>query len=264
MKKIIATGKGGAGKTTIVATISRLLSQSGKKVLVMDTDPSMNLAMSLGVPFSEIRTLAEDKAKINDELIDDNFDINKPSSHSHEWNIDIDAFLENYAKIADDNVKVVVMGTISEGGAGCICSYISLVKRIIVYLSLWSNEYDVIIVDSQAGSEILGRGLAANYDYNLVITESFPKSMEVARHVLKLGNDLNIKNQIIVINKLKNEKEIGVVQENLHIEKEMIYPVNFDQEVIDADRMGSLIIDTAPNSAVIKDIYKIIDAIDKN
>ena len=42
MRKIIATGKGGAGKTTIVATLSRLLAMQGFRVLVIDTDPSMN------------------------------------------------------------------------------------------------------------------------------------------------------------------------------------------------------------------------------
>lgn len=261
MKKIIATGKGGAGKTTIVATISRLLSQSGKKVLVMDTDPSMNLAMSLGISFSEIRTLAEDKSQINDELYEDKFDIEDEKRHSHNWNIDIDTFLDRYAVVADDNVKVVVMGTISEGGAGCICSYISLVKRIIVYLSLWSNEYDIIIVDSQAGSEILGRGLAANYDHNLVIAESFPKSIEVARHVLKLAKDINIKNQIVVVNKVKDKQEIDSVKADLQLDKEIICPVTFDQRVIDADRTGSLILDVASDSLMIKDIHKIIDII---
>jgi CO dehydrogenase maturation factor len=74
MRKIIATGKGGAGKTTIVATLSRLLAMQGFRVLVIDTDPSMNLAMSLGVPFSMIRTLAEDKQEIKEQLYDEEYD----------------------------------------------------------------------------------------------------------------------------------------------------------------------------------------------
>ncbi|PKG32155.1 AAA family ATPase, partial [Methanoregula sp.] len=36
MIKIIATGKGGAGKTTVIATLSRLLARKGLRVLAID------------------------------------------------------------------------------------------------------------------------------------------------------------------------------------------------------------------------------------
>lgn len=260
MKKIIATGKGGAGKTTIVATLSRLMARQGIRVMVIDTDPSMNLTMSLGVPFSQIHTLAEDKREIQERLYDDVIDEGS-KRHSHSWNINIDIFLEKYMVVAKDDVKVVVMGTISEGGGGCICSYISIVKRLIDYLALWSDQYDVIIVDSQAGSEILGRGLAVNYDHNLIITESFPKSIEVAKHVLKLARDLHIKNQLIVVNKVIEGSEMDMVAGEMNLKGESTYPVRYDDMVIEADRQGSLILDMAPGSPVIKDIRAIMDTI---
>lgn len=265
MRKIIATGKGGAGKTTIVATLSRLLAMQGFRVLVIDTDPSMNLAMSLGVPFSMIRTLAEDKKEIKEQLYDEEYDTDEydegEKGHEHSWNIDIDAFLKKYEVTAKNDVKVVVMGTISQGGGGCICSYISLVKRLIDYLALWSDQYDIVIVDSQAGSEILGRGLAVNYDHNLVITESFPKSMEVARHVLKLAKDLNIRNQLVVVNKVRDGKELDLVAGELCLSGEGIYPVSYDERVIEADRLGSLIMDMSPDSVVLEDIREIMSVV---
>ncbi|MDP2216797.1 MAG: ArsA-related P-loop ATPase [Methanolobus sp.] len=260
MRKIIATGKGGAGKTTIVATLSRLLARQGFSVMVIDTDPSMNLAMSLGVPFSTVRTLAEDKKEIHEQFYEDDFD-GEEEGHTHSSNINIDAFLEKYQVTAKDDVKVVVMGTISEGGGGCICSYISIVKRLIDYLALWSDQYDIVIVDSQAGSEILGRGLAVNYDHNLVIAESFPKSMEVARHVLKLARDLNIKRQLVVVNKIRDGKELELVADELCLNGERTYPVRYDEKVIEADRMGSLILDMAPDSPVLEDIRNIMNVI---
>ena len=264
MKKIITTGKGGAGKTTIVAVLSRLLSRSGHRVMVIDTDPSMNLAMSLGVPFSKIRTLAENKNEVRTELYGEENDFDEyddEEGHTHTFNIDIDAFLDKYEVVAKDGVRVVVMGTIPEGGGGCICSYVSLVKRLINYIALWSKEYDIVIVDSQAGSEILGRGLAVNYDHNLIITESFPKSMEVARHVLKLANDLNIKDQIVIVNKLLKGNELDLVSEELSLTGERIFPVNYDEKVIEADRMGSLILDIAPDSPVLANIIEIMNAV---
>ncbi len=50
MKKVIATGKGGVGKTTTLSTLSYLLAKDGRKVIVFDTDPSMNLALTFGIP----------------------------------------------------------------------------------------------------------------------------------------------------------------------------------------------------------------------
>lgn len=260
MIKIIATGKGGAGKTTVIATLSRLLSQKGFRVLAIDTDPSMNLAMSLGIPFTTIRTLAEDKIGIREQLFGNDSD---DDHHHHDPppNVDIKEILRQYEVYAYDDVRVVVMGTIPYGGAGCICSSISLVKLLIEHIASQTDRYDIVIVDSQAGSEILGRGLAVDYDYNLVITEAFPKSMEVARHVMKLAGDLRIKRQVVIVNKVKNGNEVGKVIRELSLTGDTAIPLHYDEQVAEADRNGKLILDTAPESPAVSDIRRIMDMI---
>jgi len=47
--KIVVTGKGGAGKTTLVSIMSFLLSDKGFNVLALDEDPQMNLPHALGL-----------------------------------------------------------------------------------------------------------------------------------------------------------------------------------------------------------------------
>ncbi len=54
--------KGGVGKTTILSNLARLLARDGYRVLVIDCDPSMNLAMSLGIPLSDVVSLAKDSS----------------------------------------------------------------------------------------------------------------------------------------------------------------------------------------------------------
>lgn len=49
MPRIAVVGKGGSGKTTVVATLSRLASRRGASVIAVDGDPSLNLAMALGL-----------------------------------------------------------------------------------------------------------------------------------------------------------------------------------------------------------------------
>ncbi|MFA5269706.1 MAG: AAA family ATPase [Methanoregula sp.] len=259
MIRIIATGKGGAGKTTVIATLSRLLSRKGYRVLAIDTDPSMNLAMSLGIPFKTIRTLAEDKIGIRQELLGEEPD--DDDDHDKHPDIDIEDILRRYEVSAQDKVRVVVMGTIPYGGAGCICSSISLVRLLIEHISSQTNRYDLVIVDSQAGSEILGRGLAVDYDFNLVITEAFPKSMEVARHVMKLAGDLRIKKQVVIVNKVKDGKEVGQVIQELSLDGNTVLPVRYDERVAEADRNGQLILDTAPDSPTVSDIRVVMDIV---
>jgi CO dehydrogenase maturation factor len=47
--KIAITGKGGSGKTTIAATLCRVLARQGYDVLAVDGDPNPNLAVALGL-----------------------------------------------------------------------------------------------------------------------------------------------------------------------------------------------------------------------
>ena len=249
MMRVIATGKGGVGKTTIVSTLSRLLKKEGMNVLVFDTDPSMNLAMTLGIPFKEIATLAEDKAAISEEIED------------HHDEIDVDRIISEHSAESSDGVKVVIMGTIPSGGSGCLCSPISLVKVIIQSLIFDPKGYDIVIVDSQAGPEILGRGLATYFDCNLVVTEAMPKAMEVTRQVLKLSNDLKIRRTWVVLNKMEGEQDLLMVAQELGIDPADILKIRSDDAVRLADRNSSSILDDDPGSPVVRDIGRIIDRI---
>ena len=47
--KIAIVGKGGAGKTTLAASLARTLARAGRSVVAVDADPDGNLASALGV-----------------------------------------------------------------------------------------------------------------------------------------------------------------------------------------------------------------------
>src|SRR5579864_6677829 len=55
--RIAVAGKGGAGKTTIAATLARILARRGYHVSALDDDPNPNLAIALGVPRERVATL---------------------------------------------------------------------------------------------------------------------------------------------------------------------------------------------------------------
>lgn len=251
MKRIIFTGKGGVGKTTILSNLARLLARDGYRVLVIDCDPSMNLAMSLGIPLNEVVSLANDKSQLKEKLgvcMDE--DTNHEIERSKE---DLDKFMVE----ASDGVQLIVMGTIPFGGAGCLCAPISLVKLLVNYLASGPEEHDFIIVDSQAGVEIFGRGLASEFDMSFVITEPTLKSLEVAKHGLKLARDLGVKRQIAVVNKVEIDEDIQAAIRELNGNAEQILSVGFDRDVVEADKKGALLLDHAPEASCLRDVIRI-------
>jgi CO dehydrogenase maturation factor len=245
MMRVIATGKGGVGKTTLVSALCTLLARDGYKVLVFDTDPSMNLAMTLGIPFADIATLAEDKVEIGTKMED------------HDFEIDVDGVIEEHSAVTADNVRVVLMGTIPSGGAGCLCSSISLVKVLVESFVLRPWEYDFIIVDSQAGPEILGRGLATRFECNLVVTEAMPKAMEVTRQVINLSKDLDIRKTILVLNKCEGEADLNRVSNELKVGPDCIKTIRNDDAVREADRLSIPILSIEPCPEAVTDIMRI-------
>ena len=47
--RIAVAGKGGSGKTTIAATLARVLARQGRRVNAVDGDPNPNLPVALGL-----------------------------------------------------------------------------------------------------------------------------------------------------------------------------------------------------------------------
>jgi CO dehydrogenase maturation factor len=55
--RIAFAGKGGSGKTTLAATLARLLARRGYRVNALDDDPNPNLAQALGLDAEQIARL---------------------------------------------------------------------------------------------------------------------------------------------------------------------------------------------------------------
>lgn len=203
--KIAVSGKGGAGKTTLVVFLSRYFSQKGENVILVDADSDMNLARSLGfpgaeniIPIIEMRDLISKRTQSREGV----FKLNPEVS-------DIPDKL--FAKLG--NIKLMVSGTIKEGGGGCACPENTFLKALLSHLLLQKNE--VVIIDMPAGVEHLGRGTASSVDVFLIVTEAGKKSIETTKKIVKLADDLKIKNVYLVGNKIKNKEDEKYIQDNL-------------------------------------------------
>jgi len=101
--KIAVAGKGGSGKTTLAATLARLLARGHHSVLAVDGDSNPNLGLSLGMAAAE----AGSWPTLPKELLAE-----------RGLSMPVADVVARYAVVAPDGVRLLVMGRVAHAGAG--------------------------------------------------------------------------------------------------------------------------------------------------
>jgi len=196
--KLAVAGKGGVGKTTLVALLAREAVARGYRVLAVDADPDANLAMTLGFP-EPIAPLAEERRLIAERV--------GPGGLIR-LNPIVDDIPDRYA-VERDGIRLLVLGGIRQGGGGCACSANVLLKTLLHHLLAQQSE--VVLVDMEAGIEHLGRGTVEAVDALLVVVEADRRALETAAKTDRLAREIGLDQIVAVGNKIKSpDEEIGI------------------------------------------------------
>ncbi|HEU5315570.1 MAG TPA: AAA family ATPase [Chloroflexota bacterium] len=110
--RIAVAGKGGAGKTTIAATLARLLARDGYCVTAIDDDPNPNLAVALGVPAEERETMRRVPREVLTERRDERGEPRLALARPFE------EVVKEFGVCGPDGVSTVVMTGVVEPGSG--------------------------------------------------------------------------------------------------------------------------------------------------
>ena len=229
--KISITGKGGVGKTTISAALCYGLAEKDYKVVAIDADPDANLAQALGikggteiVPISKMKDLIEERTETKLGTMGSFFKLNPK----------VDDLPERLS-LEVDGIKVMVLGGVKKGGAGCICPESTLLKSLVRHIVLARNE--AIILDMEAGLEHLGRGTAMAVDRLIVVVEPGRRSIETANQIHKMAGDIGIKKLSLVGNKIRSEKDREFLIKHMP-DFQFIGFIPFRSDIIEADLDG--------------------------
>jgi CO dehydrogenase maturation factor len=229
--KIAISGKGGVGKTTFASFLIRSLADQGKKVLAIDADPDANLAQALGVknseeivPISNMKDLIEERTEAKVGSMGSFFKLNPK----------VDDLPEKLSTQVD-GIKVMVLGGVKKGGAGCICPESTLLKSLVRHIVLARDE--VIVLDMEAGLEHLGRGTAMAVDRLIVVVEPGRRSIETAHQIQKLSQDIGVKKLSLIGNKIRSEKDKSFLLAQLP-DFHFLGFIPFGNEIIEADLEG--------------------------
>lgn len=244
---IAVAGKGGTGKSTLAALITRHLVKTGKTpVLAVDADADANLAGLLGI--QEHSSLGDIREEVLANV--NNIPAGMPKETYVEMKLE-DVLVER------TGFDLVVMGR--PEGRGCYCYVNTLLRK---YLEELTPNYKYVVMDNQAGLEHLSRHTTQNVDVLFLVSDPSVKGINTAVKVSELVSELklNVKKQMLVISRLAGEipeqlKEYAN-KNGLNIEATIPY----DEEVTKFDLNEESILNIDDNS---KSACAVIELMDK-
>jgi len=240
--KIAFGGKGGVGKTTVTSLIARTIAtlNKGTSVIAIDADPVANLAAGLGIdetkpitPVAELSDLIAERTGSTPGTMGGFFTLNPK----------VDDIPDRFS-IEKDGVKLLVMGTVQNGGSGCICPEATILKALMNHLVLARNE--VVVMDMEAGIEHLGRATSGSVDALVVVVNPGKRSRVAADKIRKLGRDIGIKNIVVLGNRVKSEEDKDLIRESMSDYTILGFMPELD-EIIQSDRDGTRPFDDISN-----------------
>ncbi len=256
--RVVITGKGGAGKTTLTALLAKLLKREGLNVLAVDEDPQINLPYALGIPpEQEIVPVSRNIDYVEEKT---------GARPGEAWGVmltlnpDVSDVVDRFGLRTQDGINLLVMGSVVQAATGCLCPENALLDAIVRYISL--REGEVILMDTQAGVEHFGRALAQGFSQAIIITEPSFNALQVALHSAKLAGELEIPHIYLAVNKVRTpqdrEKIYRLGGERLR-QFEEIFFLPYDERVLSTEPDVSPLIGT--DSPYVKEAARIKEAL---
>lgn len=192
-KIITVAGKGGVGKTSISASIVRLLVEKypDKRILAIDADPAVGLSVALGVDVK--LTLDDIRMSIVDSV--ENGDTKEA----------LELLSEARFRIFDALVEMPGFAFLAIGrpeSSGCYCKVNSYLKEVIGILA---NSFDYVVIDGEAGIEQIQRRVMEKVTHLLLITDQSKKGEQVLETIKGVADELISYEKIgCIINRMTN------------------------------------------------------------
>jgi CO dehydrogenase maturation factor len=228
--KILVCGKGGCGKSTIVALLAKEMARRKNKVLVIDSDESnIGLHSRLGM---------EKPADFMNYFGGKKLLFEKTKEMKNKWRLDNlpEAYLTEKG-----NIRLLSMGKIYQFGEGCACPINALSSKFLEVLNLGDGE--VLIADTDAGIEHFGRGVEKGVDILLVIVDPSQESILLANKISEVGQQIDktvyyILNRVsdqetqdFLANAIGKKRVLAVIPENKEIFMSGLTGSEFNMEV---------------------------------
>ena len=241
-KRILVCGKGGSGKSTLVAMMATVLQRKTYEVMVLDGDASnpeglVRLLFGLGVE-GEPKPLIEFFGGINAVTcpVDDPSPLTRinDSNPVPEKRINFSKEISSEYYLQKGSTTLLQAGKIASYGQGCDGPLEKVVRDFMV-------EGDAVnLIDMKAGIEHFGRKIPDRMDVILGVLDYTLESVSIAKRMAEFCQEAGIKNFWLILNKIGSEEVESMLMDKLvNLRDKMIGSISYDQELIKAGLSGN-------------------------
>lgn len=225
--KIMVCGKGGTGKTVLTVLMARLLSEK-YRVYIVDSDES-NVLLPTFLGVDPPKPLVEYIGGKKDEEVLEKIssDIARILSRVKEG-IRLNLLPREYLSISNEGIGLIVIGKVREYGEGCACPF-NILTRILLG-NLYLEEDEIVLIDTDAGVEHIGRRLEEVSDGIISVVDPTIESLELSLMLKNIAKNLGKKFWVIA-NKVTEETIELVMEEAAKMGLEINGIVRFDKEL---------------------------------
>ncbi|MEW6033674.1 MAG: AAA family ATPase [Chloroflexota bacterium] len=224
-KTIAVAGKGGTGKTTVVALLVQLLAEYGT-VLAIDADPSSNLHLCLGLPLEgTVGAVREEVAK---KVRSGDFQAGMSKANYLEMGL-LQTLVES------PRVDLLTMGR--PEGPGCYCAANNVLRGFVDHLT---ENYDYVVIDNEAGMEHISRQTTRDVDVLLIVSDTSPRGIVTAGRIRGLVGEMrsHVDKVGLVINRVDGTLPRAIEDLVADSDLEVLAVLPVDKELQELEAMG--------------------------
>ncbi|MGA9141351.1 MAG: AAA family ATPase [Methanocella sp.] len=182
MKTLVTMGRGGTGKTSLVALMTKYFIEKDRTpVLLVDVDPDQNLAEMVGVD------LERDGVKTIAELVTETFIKKGGTSVGVSPRERIETTIFERGLYEGDKFDLMAVGT--KWVEGCYCLPDAALKGALQSLT---KNYQYVLIDSPAGLEHLNRKITDSVNDIFDVMGPSNKSFENVKRSYKIIREIEI------------------------------------------------------------------------
>jgi CO dehydrogenase maturation factor len=212
MRKIVTIGRGGTGKTSFVALLTRCLVDSeATPLLLVDADPDQNLAEMVGVGLKN-----EGKMTIS-ELLTETFLQKGGTTVGISPKERIENRIWEHGMHEGESFDLIALGT--KWVEGCYCLPNAALKGALESLT---KNYRYVLIDSPAGLEHLNRRITSQVDDILDVIDPSKKSFEHIKRAYRIA------------------KEVEIAFGNFYVVAGFRFPENLENQIREQTQLGFL------------------------
>lgn len=182
MKTLVTIGRGGTGKTSFVALMTKYLIENGDTPLLLaDADPDQNLAEMVGVDLKEVGKKTISELLVATFLEEGGTTVGIPPAER------IENKIWTYGMYEGDFFDFMALGT--KWVEGCYCMPNAALKGALESLT---KTYKYVLIDSPAGLEHLNRRITSKVDDIFDIIDPSKKSFDHVERAYRIAQEVKI------------------------------------------------------------------------